>query len=384
MNNYKGIFYNEDPQKHYYEGGAHFKYKHLVKALKELKAKREEEENELKLHSRNKSLDLYQDKNINNNNNLLTLDTNNNYNNNLFESPTNKREKKDAYIEQLLSIDKLKHSKKHKIKLKEIKTEHKPKVLGALYTENNRYSNDNEPIIRNSSMDLHLHNLRDRNDDEYRNIKLLSEDKKMKNIFNMKLSSKNLEKLPKIQSLYYNNLSKKNVLENISNSNMATNSTNIKGELNDPIYNKLEYEINKTLNKPDFFIFSHKKKLPHISGKSLSIINNNDKPNNLLDKNKLKFTANNRNNKEDLTISHTNNIKSFNINENNNDEDDKDYIIKNINLKKSNFKIFKLSNKENENNIELKSKLMGDSEKKRSHKKSTQKRRKKKDNESDE
>ena len=130
MNNYKGLFYNEDPQKHYYEGGAHFKYKHLVKALKELKAKREEEENELKLHSRNKSLDLYKDKNINNN--ILTLDTNNNnnnYNNDFFESPEHKREKKDAFIEQLLSIDKLKYSKRHKIKLKEIKSEHKPKII---------------------------------------------------------------------------------------------------------------------------------------------------------------------------------------------------------------------------------------------------------------
>ena len=43
MNNYKGLFYNEKTKKLYYEGGAHFKYKDLVKELEAIKAKREEE-----------------------------------------------------------------------------------------------------------------------------------------------------------------------------------------------------------------------------------------------------------------------------------------------------------------------------------------------------
>ncbi len=383
MNNYKGLFYNEDHQKHYYEGGAHFKYKHLVRALKELKAKREEEEeNEIKINLRNKSLDIYQQDKNTKYNNLATIDNNNNYNN-IFESPIHKRDKKDAYIEQLLSIDKLKLQKRHKIKLKEIKTEHRPKELEVLYTENNRYNNDNEPQIRNISMDLHK--LRERNNDDFKSRILLSEDKKIKNILNAKLSTKNLEKLPKIKSLYYNNLSKKNVVENYSNSNMATNSTNIKGEFSDQINTKLEFEINKSLKKPDFLIFSNKKNLPQISGNSLSIFNNN-KSNNTFEKNKLMFTINNnRNNKEDLTINRNNKNKSLVFSDNNNDEDDKDIIIRNINLTKNNYKVFKLKNKDNEiSNIEIKSKLMDDSERKKSHKKSSRKKKKKKENESDE
>ena len=383
MNNYKGLFYNEDHQKHYYEGGAHFKYKHLVRALKELKAKREEEEeNEIKINLRNKSLDIYQQDKNTKYNNLATIDNNNNYNN-IFESPIHKRDKKDAYIEQLLSIDKLKLQKRHKIKLKEIKTEHRLKELEVLYTENNRYNNDNEPQIRNISMDLHK--LRERNNDDFKSRILLSEDKKIKNILNAKLSTKNLEKLPKIKSLYYNNLSKKNVVENYSNSNMATNSTNIKGEFSDQINTKLEFEINKSLKKPDFLIFSNKKNLPQISGNSLSIFNNN-KSNNTFEKNKLMFTINNnRNNKEDLTINRNNKNKSLVFSDNNNDEDDKDIIIRNINLTKNNYKVFKLKNKDNEiSNIEIKSKLMDDSERKKSHKKSSRKKKKKKENESDE
>lgn len=50
MINYKGIFADEDEEKQYYEGGAHFKYSHLVRALEKLKKEREKEEthNEIK------------------------------------------------------------------------------------------------------------------------------------------------------------------------------------------------------------------------------------------------------------------------------------------------------------------------------------------------
>ena len=36
MNNYKGIFYNQETEKKYYEGGAHFKYSDLVRELEKL------------------------------------------------------------------------------------------------------------------------------------------------------------------------------------------------------------------------------------------------------------------------------------------------------------------------------------------------------------
>ena len=33
MEEYKGIYYNDDKEQQYYEGGAHFKYKELYKIL---------------------------------------------------------------------------------------------------------------------------------------------------------------------------------------------------------------------------------------------------------------------------------------------------------------------------------------------------------------
>ena len=39
MEDYKGIYYNDDKEQQYYEGGAHFKYKELYKILEELSKK---------------------------------------------------------------------------------------------------------------------------------------------------------------------------------------------------------------------------------------------------------------------------------------------------------------------------------------------------------
>ena len=61
MINYKGLFYKEDSKKPNYEGGAHFKYKDLVRALEDLKIKKDEEENDKQYHSRNKPQDFFQE-----------------------------------------------------------------------------------------------------------------------------------------------------------------------------------------------------------------------------------------------------------------------------------------------------------------------------------
>ena len=44
MENYKGIYYNDSKEKKYFEGGAHFKYDSLFKALLSLGGKLQEEE----------------------------------------------------------------------------------------------------------------------------------------------------------------------------------------------------------------------------------------------------------------------------------------------------------------------------------------------------
>ena len=356
MINYKGLFYKEDSKKPFYEGGAHFKYKDLVRALEALKAKKDEEENEKKHHSRNKSINYIQDKDIfitkNPKSNLITID--NNYNN--YESPP-KKWNNNNYIEQLLSLDKLKLSKKRKLKLKDIKYDNKQNEA-FLYTENNRYNNNNnESKIRSNSLDINLLNTKNDNIN-----KILLSEKKYNNknnnnniIHNLKLlpnsntkSFKNLStitSLPKIESLYFNNISKKILVENNSNSNLATDATNKRNDYIDP-KTKMENEINKNLKLPDFNYFSIKKKLPHLNFQSMSTLDNN-KSNRIYDKNSQIFTIN-KNNKEDFSVNQKKDNK-YDI--------ETDDARKSINLKKDNYKILKLANYDKDKKNDLKSKL---------------------------
>ena len=356
MINYKGLFYKEDSKKPFYEGGAHFKYKDLVRALEALKAKKDEKENEKKYHSRNKSINYIQDKDIfipkNPISNLITID--NNYNN--YESPPKKRNNNN-YIEQLLSLDKLKLSKKRKLKLKDIKYDNKQNEA-FLYTENNRYNNNNnESKIRSNSLDINLLNTKNDNIN-----KILLSEKKYNNknnnnniIHNLKLlpnsntkSFKNLStitSLPKIESLYFNNISKKILVENNSNSNLATDATNKRNDYIDP-KTKMENEINKNLKLPDFNYFSIKKKLPHLNFQSMSTLDNN-KSNRIYDKNSQIFIIN-KNNKEDFSVNQKKDNK-YDI--------ETDDALKSINLKKDNYKILKLANYDKDKKNDLKSKL---------------------------
>ena len=370
MINYKGLFYKQDSKNPNYEGGAHFQYKELVKALEIIKAKREEEKNEKKNKSRNKSVDYDQEKekeNLSKISNKATIHSNKNY---VFESPKNEDKNNNDYIEQLISLDKLKLSKKRKIKLKEIKSENKKKEM-VLYTENNRYINEDDYKQRYKSLDLNPTNKINNHkyellltEDKY-NFKINDQNKR--NIFNLKLLSdsniksyKNIgeyNSLPKIESLYFHNLSKKNIAENSSNLNIATNNSNKKSEFIEPKI-KMEYEIYKNLNKPEFLIFSNKKKLPQINWQSMSIINNNNNKNNILDKNRALFNVN-KNKKEELSLS--NDVKDTNKYEKENT------ILRTIHLKKNNHRLLKLGNLDKANNDkikDLKSKLFKDKDKK--------------------
>ena len=55
MEEYKGIYYNDDKEQQYYEGGAHFKYKELYKILEELAKKM----NSKKIPKKNKIVRIY-------------------------------------------------------------------------------------------------------------------------------------------------------------------------------------------------------------------------------------------------------------------------------------------------------------------------------------
>ena len=100
MINYKGLFYKEESKKRYYEGGAHFKYIDLFRALEKLKLKKEEEEeSEKNTHSRNRSIDYYQEKDKFRSNkqrkNLFTIE-------NDFDSP--KKELKNDGVNKFLKF----------------------------------------------------------------------------------------------------------------------------------------------------------------------------------------------------------------------------------------------------------------------------------------
>ena len=56
MEEYKGIYYNDDKEQKYYEGGAHFKYKELYKILEELAKKI----NSKKIPKKIKNVRIYQ------------------------------------------------------------------------------------------------------------------------------------------------------------------------------------------------------------------------------------------------------------------------------------------------------------------------------------
>ena len=382
MQNYKGLFYNDQKEKHYYEGGAHFKYKHLVKILEDLKEKQDQKENERQIKNKNNSLEHNQ----NQNKGVLINDNRHNF----LRSPN--KEKNIDYIEQLLNFNSVKHSKKATIKLKEIKSVDRKNDI-VLNTENNRY---HEMNIRNNSLELNKNLNLKNNTNEYKNIILLTEHKnnsknkesKLKINFDSYSNTKsyknlqNLISLPKIESSYFNSLSKKNINEN-SNSNIATKSTNRKTEFIKPKMEKekeIEYEFNKDSNrvdkKPDYLFFSLNKKLPKLNYESMSALNNN-KQNINLDKNRQLFTINAKNKEESLY----NNIKNINgdnkANLYNNSNLYNNYNLRSIQLNKNSQRILKLNNEDKDkdkdkNKISIKS-ILFSPKRKKTHRKKTKK-----------
>ena len=118
MKEYKGIYYGDDTEKKYFEGGAHFKYIKLYKILEQIEyeqklKEKEEKQKELYVHKRNKLSNLTQNNNINNldniskekksrnvqgyfNNNITNISTtnnlkNNSYSNNAFPKSNHKK-----------------------------------------------------------------------------------------------------------------------------------------------------------------------------------------------------------------------------------------------------------------------------------------------------
>ena len=81
-NNYKGVFYNIDNKKNYYEFGAHFQYKELFNKLLILqKLQKEESKSDTNINIQKNSINLIKNNNLNKSNILNSNNINENSNN---------------------------------------------------------------------------------------------------------------------------------------------------------------------------------------------------------------------------------------------------------------------------------------------------------------
>ena len=275
MYNYKGIFYKEEKEKKYYEGGAHFKYSDLVNELIELiKQNHEKLEYEnskipsenliCSLNNQNEEKDLQKiikESKITNSN-LLTIN-NNKIKNNI---KTIKPQKYILSTEK--NIDEEKAKKKRLIELLNYNIKIPP-------FQNN--FNNCKKIFSNSNNSLDKKYIKT----EIKTIGNNDSLSESKHYLNMHINYKNLENnnqnLPLIQSSYFNNVSNKNTLERGKN-NIKKNILNFK--------HASKYTLNKTkISKDNLFLknkmFSPDKNLNfkrnNAFSKDISEINKNQK-----------------------------------------------------------------------------------------------------------
>ena len=236
MLNYKGIFYKEEKEKKYYEGGAHFKYSDLVRILlalikdenKNTESKESKISNDSKLNlisSSNKIENIKNEENENEkkiNSNLLTIN-NNPIKNNIKIINTHK-----YVLNTEKNIDKEKMKKKR---------------LMELLNYNLKISN----FKKNTTKEKKVLNINSNNsiDQNYRkkSLKTLENNDNFygtNNYLNININNKRLENnnLPLIQSSYYNNMSNKNMF----------NSKNYVNDIKNNIIN-LKHVSKFTLNK---------------------------------------------------------------------------------------------------------------------------------------
>ena len=243
MLNYKGIFYNDDKEKKFYEGGAHFKYLELVNALIELI--REKKNNSDFDNSKNPTEDLatyYNDKFlINGDKDSNKISKEKKINSNLLTINNNRMLTTIKVINKhILSTDKnIEKEKARKKKLLEL-LNYNAKISPF---KNNNHSIPKKIISNNSINKNH----------DKKNIKLLiNNDNNIdsKNYISLHIINKKAESnnLPPIQSSYFNNLSNNNVFgRKINVYNSTINKTNLK--------HISKFTLNKTkISKDEVFL----------------------------------------------------------------------------------------------------------------------------------
>ena len=237
MLNYKGIFYKEEKEKKYYEGGAHFKYSDLVRIL--LALKKEE----------NKSSESKESKMSNDS--KLNLISSSNKIENIKNEDENEKEKK--INSNLLTINNnptknnIKIINTHKYVLNTEKNIDKEKAKKKRLMELLNYNLKISNFKKNTTKEKKVLNINSNNsiDQNYRkkSLKTLENNDNFygtNNYLNININNKRLENnnLPLIQSSYYNNMSNKNMF----------NSKNYVNDIKNNIIN-LKHVSKFTLNK---------------------------------------------------------------------------------------------------------------------------------------
>ena len=256
MLNYKGIFYKEEKEKKYYEGGAHFKYSDLVKILINLI-----EENNKKIETKESIIANDSKQNLNSstnknenaknenenekkiNSNLLTINNNPNKNN-IKMINTHK-----YILNTEKNIDKEKAKKKRLMELLNCNLKISP-----FKKNNNNNTKDKKILSINSNNSIEQNYRR-------KSLKTLENNDIFYDNLNININAKNIEKnnLPLIQSSYYNNLSNKNMFNTNKELNDIKNSIiNLK--------HVSKFTLNKTKISKDNIFLKNKMLSPFKNG----------------------------------------------------------------------------------------------------------------------
>jgi copper chaperone CopZ len=131
MDEYKGIYYGDDSEKKFFEGGAHFKYSKLYKRLEQIALERKEKEKE-------KEKDLY----IHKKKNLINLLNNNNIHN--FDNST--KEKKSRNIQSCFNNNLTNSSMTNNTKNKTFNN-----IVFFKYNQKKANNNNNDSLMNNKT-----------------------------------------------------------------------------------------------------------------------------------------------------------------------------------------------------------------------------------------
>ena len=249
MLNYKGMFYKEEKEKKFYEGGAHFKYSLLVRALLELQNQKKSSSETINSNSE-KNDSVFETNSIHrikeNNNNIYS-----DVNINQYILTLNNRMDKTFHNRGSLSTEKNLREKDKKKKFLDILNLNL-KIFPIKNNSNSKRKNYMDSLDKNyrikSIKQLGINNNNDNNNLSNRTNKYLkTQINHIKNEYNFGL--------PLIQSYYFNNLANKSILEKNKDNN---NINNLKISMLSPMKLKLSKNNKIFPNNP---IISPKKQI---------------------------------------------------------------------------------------------------------------------------